>query len=200
MPHSVPLFLALLSIVMAITSVLYRTPRNFIFKVVLFVLEKIIFLFTTKPFRKKVSKELKYKLTDQFHNEIKILTKENRELEAHIKNLERDRDRWKNSFYTQKETSDNNYWDGMKHGFNLSEKKSAKDDKKKSKKKLAERHLFALKEISKGNNIIGYSISYLEDNGYIKSVQNDTELHYEITELGKKHLDKYMEEEPVPIL
>jgi hypothetical protein len=152
------------------------------------VVNKIIFVFTDKFYRKKVIGQFK----EDIHGSYKVKLKD---LEHQIRLLEDDRGKLRNERLV-KDNTDEAYWAGAKYGFSLAEKnrKKVATSTEHAVKNLNEPQLFILRQVANGNKTVtGLVAAYLEDNGYVKLVWDNEaagKCHYEMTDAGVQYLRK----------
>lgn len=167
----------------SVGDAVFNTAGFIIGWIIIPIVNKILFLFTDRFYRKAVIKAYK----KDIHGSYKVkLT----DMEHQIYLLESDRNKLRNEHMSKTDNSEEAYWAGAKYGYSLAEK-----NKKKATtpaKNLNEAQLFTLRQIGAGNKTVsGLVAAYLEDNGYIKLVwENEAagKSHYEITKTGARYL------------
>jgi hypothetical protein len=147
------------------------------------ILDKIVFLFTSTIYKAKVLESVKVEENEQHK---KIVSDYRRQVQL----ITEDRNTWRKAYETEKCNTEKSYWDGAKHGYSLGEKQKSKRKNKDT--ILTESQFFTLQQIANGNKTVGgLAGAYLEDHGYVNIVWDDKEHkthHYKITKKGSNYL------------
>ena len=146
------------------------------------IVDKIVFLFTSSFYREQVIDEVKQKIEKSFKGKVDDLTRQIKMMEEAKTMGRKDTD-----YSAEKDAA---YWDGVKYGYALKSRTS--NDMPNKPTTLTDAHLFTLQEIANGNKTItGLAAAHLEDCGLVRIVwedQKSNRLHYELTDSGMERL------------